>query len=194
MGTIKKKWLKMILPVHLVVSMVMSQIGPLTIINADEPNGTITATLEDGVLTINGADGATVNATMVNNAIPGFNTADVKEICFTGDVIGIGAEAFQYYANLEKVTIPATIKTVGFYAFKKCSNLHEIILEESSEPIKLDGCSFQGCFGVEGTIDWSGRPITSIPESGTNGSEGILKECTMLTEATVKVADYLEYP
>ena len=30
MGTIKKKWLKMILPVLLVVSMVMSQIGPLT--------------------------------------------------------------------------------------------------------------------------------------------------------------------
>lgn len=54
--------------------------------------------------------------------IPEYNQIETKKI----PVVGISPAAFGYYADLKSVTIPKSIKTIGYGAFIGCKSLKEI--------------------------------------------------------------------
>lgn len=70
------------------------------------------------------------------------------EVEIPGEVDGlivdsIGSSAFDEKTNLEKVTLPPTMKTINSYAFHNCNSLKSIILHTGIESI--GSLAFSGC-------------------------------------------------
>lgn len=114
----------------------------------------------------------------------------------TFDVIGIGANAFSECKKLGKVTLPNTIKFIGFGAFSysslesltlpegldsigaaafRDSNLKEITLPESLRV--LESTMFNRCYSLT-KVNILSKYLTSIPES-------TFEECTSLAEISI---------
>lgn len=78
------------------------------------------------------------------------------------NVESIAAFAFAYSPLLEEITLPSSCKEVGLEAFKNCSGLKRVVIEDSMEPLyfetaMLDENIFYGC-GIE--YVYQGRNIT----------------------------------
>ncbi len=87
-------------------------------------------------------------------------------------VIGIGQSAFEGKTKLEKVTIPATVKTIGKNAFKNCVSLKSVDIKGNSL-LKIEQGAFEGCASLESI---------RIPASVETLEDGAFKECVGLKE------------
>ena len=72
----------------------------------------------------------------------------------------IGDNAFAGCENLESVTLPATLESIGRYAFGNCPKLKEIILPDSVTALGKE--CFMRCTALE-TVQFS-KKLTAIPE------------------------------
>ena len=57
-------------------------------------------------------------------------------------VIAIAENAFEKHNEIKSITIPASISSVGMFAFADCSALSEIIFDDSDETITIDAKPF----------------------------------------------------
>ena len=105
---------------------------------------------------------------------------DVTEVEIPADVdgyavTGIAPQAFVDKDNLESVTLPATIKTIGYGAFYSCSNLSDVYILSEMAPTLLDiddmpsdvnNYAFGGLPGAEARA-FGGFTLSSDPAPAT---------------------------
>ena len=89
-------------------------------------------------------------------------------------VYGIGDSAFKDNINIEKITVPAGVKSVGASAFENCTNLKYITIPETVTVI--DDYAFAN----------SGLKQITFPLSLTEIGEYAFSTCSDLTEIKVK--------
>ena len=97
----------------------------------------------------------------------------VTEVVLPDTVTVIGAGAFAYCWDLQKINMPSGLKKVGNEAFMCCGSLEELQLPDSVE--KIGKCSFADCSSLK---------RFKIPKELTALEEGAFMQCGMLEEFT----------
>ena len=85
-------------------------------------------------------------------------------------MISIGTNAFESCDNLKNITIPDSVKTIEFAAFRYCKNLEKIEIQRVFQA--WDYMFFSGCTALS--------QIT-IPETVTSLEDTAFNECNKLT-------------
>ena len=91
-------------------------------------------------------------------------------------VIGIDNEVFKGYDNLESITIPNTMFSIGKHAFSGCANLKTIIFAEDSKIITINEGAFENCSKLEDL---------SLPNSLEEIKNSAFSNCTSIDEITI---------
>ncbi len=113
-------------------------------------------TLVDGTLTIGGTGAM---ADYDYKELPWYNsTKSVTALVIQEGVTHIGDHSFMT-CKMESVYIPASVKTIGAYAFKNCFNLKDVTFADGSQVTELGDGSFQSAAFEQITIPAS---VTSI--------------------------------
>ena len=68
---------------------------------------------------------------------------EVTEIVISEGITTVSAAAFQAFDNLVKVTLPASVKGIGFYSFSGCEKLTELSLSDGI--VIIDRYAFNYC-------------------------------------------------
>lgn len=102
-----------------------------------------------------------------------FSNTTTKEIIIPEGVEEIHYAFVSYFA-LEKVTLPQSLKKIGWSCFRGCSALKEINLPEGLEVIDYDAFSY--CKALE---------AVKIPDSVTELGKQAFFNCTSLKEVTL---------
>ena len=102
-----------------------------------------------------------------------FSNTTTKEIIIPEGVEEINYAFVSYFA-LEKVTLPQSLKKIGWSCFRGCSALKEINLPEGLEVIDYDAFSY--CKALE---------AVKIPDSVTELGKQAFFNCTSLKEVTL---------
>ena len=97
----------------------------------------------------------------------------VTEVVLPDTITSIGAGAFAYCWDLQKINVPADLKEVGNEAFSCCSSLEEFELPDGVE--KIGKCAFAYCESLK---------RFRIPKELTVLEEGVFMQCSMLEEFT----------
>ncbi len=122
----------------------------------------------------------------------------------------IGASAFEFCTELEKIIIPNTVERIGRYAFNGCSKLSEINIPYSVKNIETNGIVFRGDKLEKINVDENNAKYSSkdgvlfnksqttlikypsgkqgaytIPNSVTSIEEGAFWGCSGLTSVTI---------
>ncbi len=90
-----------------------------------------------------------------------------------------------YYAKIEKVIIPKSIKTIGDYAFDGCSKLKEVEISDSLSTI--GNSAFARCISLD-TITLTGvenAKVNQLPTSLKKVNDGAFFGCTSLSEVYI---------
>lgn len=90
-----------------------------------------------------------------------------------------------YYAKVQKVVIPASVKTIGDFAFQNCSELKEIVLDDSITSI--GNSAFAGCTELT-TLSLSGvqnAQTNQLPSGLKKISDGMFFKCSSLEEVYI---------
>lgn len=82
--------------------------------------------------------------------------------------------AFELYTELESVTIPDGVKSIGFVAFNGCSALKEVVVPDGVTGIGYG--AFMGCGSI-------GRAI--LPDSVTDMGDAVFCYCSSLREVSI---------
>lgn len=132
-----------------------------------------------------------------------------EEFTLTFIVSSIESYAFSGCTGLTSVSMPNSIKTIGYNAFYGCSALSSIEIPNGVESI--DAAAFSGCsdltsayiptsvktIGSEAFSDCSGLTSITIPNSVTSIGDNVFSGCSSLTELyfnAVSCADFTESP
>ena len=102
---------------------------------------------ETGILLIEGSN------TMSSSLVSAYTKykSYVKTIVFKGNITSIPSNAFKSMYNLESVTIPKQVKTIGTSAFEGCNTLVRIDMSESAITSIPNYC-FNGCSSLSEII------------------------------------------
>ena len=128
------------------------------------------------------------------------NCTALQNLTLAEGMTSIAANAFQNYTNLKSITIPASVESIGNYAFDGCSSLSEVIFADGSALTGIGNYAFRGCAelraftipaGVEtlgtyvfqncaklGSVTFVGSSVTALPNYTFNG-------CAELSSITV---------
>ena len=115
------------------------------------------------------------------------STIEIPSIINEKPVSSISDDAFQYSYSLQCITIPASVKSIGDYAFSDCGSLTSICVDENNEHYKsIDGNLYtkDGKTLIQYAI---GKKSTSfiIPNSVTSIGEWAFSECSSLTSVHI---------
>ena len=83
-------------------------------------------------------------------------------------------EGFDDCTYLETVSIPSSVKTIGYAAFRNCTSLKSITIPSSVT--KIDSYAFEGC---------SKLTNVSVPNSVKELGDGAFKKCSSLQKVTL---------
>lgn len=95
----------------------------------------------------------------------------------------INKSAFKGCNNLKSIVIPASVTTIGAYAFSGCANLTSVTFEEGSKLEKIEEWAFKGCNNLKSIV---------IPASVTTIGAWAFSGCTNLTSVTFEEGSKLE--
>ena len=95
----------------------------------------------------------------------------------------IGANAFQENSVLTSITIPASVTSIGDYAFYRCNNLRDVVFESGSQLQTIGDQAFPDS-GLSGTI--------TIPASVTSIGQYAFSFCTGLTGVVFESGSQLQ--
>ena len=98
-----------------------------------------------------------------------FYNSNLESITIPESIISIGEAAFAFCSNLKGITIPDGITSIEFMAFFRCSNLKNITIPESVTSI--GDLAFANCKSIESI---------TIPQNVTTISEGTFHGCQSL--------------
>ncbi len=76
----------------------------------------------------------------------------------------IGASAFANQTNLEVVYIPASVMSIGDYAFQNCVNLKQVILADDSVLTSIGKGAFQNCYKLESINLEKAKRLTTLAD------------------------------
>uniref|UniRef100_UPI004057524A leucine-rich repeat protein n=1 Tax=Alistipes sp. TaxID=1872444 RepID=UPI004057524A len=71
---------------------------------------------------------------VVDNVLVKFAPKGVKSYAIEDGIVGIGADAFYESVSLRDITIPASVKSIGDYAFYYCENLGKVYCKATTPP------------------------------------------------------------
>ena len=99
----------------------------------------------------------------------------IEEISFANNctITEFGDNAFAGMTNLQKITIPKSIKHISANAFSDCVNLREIVFEAGITDLVIDEGAFRNCVRLE---------TVRIPAGVTGLADGAFTLCTSLRE------------
>ncbi len=157
----------------------------------------LTWTMEDGVLTISGS-GAMTN---FGEAQSPFDSLDFTSLVVNSGVTTIGTNAFQGCTEMQSVTLPETLISIGDYAFAECivlaGNLSIPLSVETVGEGAFAGCVSLTSLSVYGEITLReyafadcGLQTVSIP-SVTRIPEGAFQNCSSLSQVTAGSVKYI---
>lgn len=121
------------------------------------PNSTLTWTLADGTLTIDGT-GKMPTWTSKDSQPWAAQRTTITSVTIAEGVTSIGQDAFHACSNLQSVTIPSTVTAIGGWAFFDCSNLTSITLPAGLTTIGND--AFYGCSSLREVYNLSKLTLT----------------------------------
>ena len=87
----------------------------------------------------------------------------------TYNVTSIADQAFEYCVNLQSITIPSSIKSIGYRSFENCQSLHTVNLSEGL--VSIGVCAFQYCVMLKSIV---------IPSSVTSVDNYAFRDCQKL--------------
>lgn len=99
--------------------------------------------------------------------------ASLKTVVITKDT-NIAKSAFEDCSNIESITIPSTVKSIGEWAFFDCYKLKNVIIKNGVESIDRE--AFRNCMSI--------AEIT-IPNSVKNISEYVFSGCDSIQKITL---------
>ena len=133
----------------------------------------VTATLENGTLTISGT-GAMLNYIATNSA-PWYSSRNsITGVTIEEGVTSIGNNAFPSNTVLTSVTIPSGVTSIGNTAFYGCTGLTSVTIPSSVASIGTS--AFNGCTGLTSV---------TIPDGVTSIGQQAFQGCTGLTSVTI---------
>ena len=113
-----------------------------------------------------------------NIIIDGWNGETKKVVIPTAfgaiPVTEIGKYAFLYKSKIQKITLPACIKSIGDHAFSDCSNLNDIIFPENLA--NIDDYAFDNCEQLS---------AITLPKGLVNMGDNVFTGCGNLAEINV---------
>ena len=102
---------------------------------------------DEGVLTISGT-GPMIDQGVYEHVWPAETYAlPIREVIIEEGVTSIGANAFNGYYQLAKVTLPSSLGSIGANAFANDSKLTELVIPDGVTTI--GDSAFQGCWGLQ---------------------------------------------
>ncbi len=102
-----------------------------------------------------------------------FAGTGLKSVTVSEGVEEIGGSAFYYAYNLENVSLPSTLKTLGSYAFLDCAALKEANIPENTE---IGAFVFRNCTALTSV---------TLPSRMDTIPEGLFDSCSALTAVTL---------
>ena len=132
----------------------------------------VTATLNNGVLTINGIGRM---ASLAPTKWPWHAVrSSIVSVNISQGVTDIGLNAFVDCTGLISVSIPNSVTSIGGRAFEGCKGLSTVTIPNSITSI--GGSAFEGCTGLTSI---------SIPNNVKTLHENAFKDCTGLSTVTI---------
>ena len=170
-----KKMLKKVLALVLAVMMVIAAL-PMTVAAVIPESGTcgnnLTWTLKDKVLTISGTgamDNFNMNGKPWQDPSYGQAINSIEKVIIKEGVTTIGSHAFSNFTDLEEITLPRSLKSIGNSAFY-LSNLTTITIPDGVTDIK--DSAFDCCYFLTSI---------KIPDSVTSLGQYAFFKCYNLT-------------
>ena len=130
--------------------------------------------LERGVLTISG-QGDMTDYGQSRRQPPWIQRGNaVQQLVVEEGVRSIGANAFYGCEQLSRISLPASLVSVGDYAFARCIPLYELRLPEGLT--RIGASAFSGCMNLR---------VLSLPESLRSIGDYAFADCVSLPEAVL---------
>ncbi len=100
--------------------------------------------------------------------------SEIRTVILPEGITTIGSHAFDNHADLTSITIPDSVESIGWCAFRGCTGLETVII--GSSLIDINNQAFENCTG-----------LTSItfPDSVTHIGPWAFQRCTELTTVTI---------
>jgi len=169
-------------------------------------SGACTVTFSDGVMTVSGtgamADYADYNYTP-------WSSYDVETIVIESGVTSIGKFALSRFRNLESVSIPASVTSIGEEAFENCGSYAEALtvsFAEGSTPLTIGESAFYNAnlksidipnrvtsIGNYAFQSCSNLESVSIPASVTSIGERAFCYCSKLAKVSIYAPSLTTY-
>lgn len=108
------------------------------------------------------------------SVVLGYKNTLPSNVTIKDGTLGIAAWAFQGCNNLQTITLPISLTSIGDHAFMNCRSLTSFNIPNSTTSI--DDYAFWGC---------SGFSSVDIPNSVKYLGEGAFRECTSLTSVSI---------
>lgn len=93
------------------------------------------------------------------------NQQDVKKVILGSNVKSIGANAFYYCRQLEEITIPGSVETIGDECWRDCSNITKVTFENGPKTLTLGNDVFKDCPFTDLVLDHNYTYATDAPLS-----------------------------
>ena len=98
----------------------------------------------------------------------------MKEAVVRPGVTAIGGRVFCYCRKLERITLPDTLKTIGYNAFEWCEGLESIVIPDSVT--RIESAAFSGCRSLKSV---------TLPSGLTAIDDRLFSQCAGLTEVRI---------